>query len=82
MTDFHNGLVGAAGLFSVLLLALIVYLLPTNLEYLSQMAIVYVVVNLIPFSNLDGTQIFFGSRVLWTTIATITAFFAFAAILI
>ena len=82
MTDFHNGLIGAAGLFSVLILAFVVYFLPTDLEYLSQMAIIYTVVNLIPISNLDGTQIFFGSRVLWTTLATITAFFAFAAILI
>lgn len=82
MTDLHNGLIGAAGIFFVLLLAIIVYLLPaSNMEYFSKMAAFYAFSNIIPFSKLDGMQIFFGSRILWVvlaSIATIFAFFAFA----
>jgi Zn-dependent protease len=82
MTDWHNGLIGAAGIFAVLLLALLSYLLPTNLEYLAKVASFYAFFNMLPISNLDGTQIFFGSRVLWSVLAIITLIFTSYALLV
>ena len=74
MTDWHNALVGAAGIISILFLSFIVYWVP-QLEELSKIAAFYAFSNLIPFSKLDGSQIFLGSRVLWATLAIITLIF-------
>ncbi|MBX4211937.1 hypothetical protein KW787_00575 [Candidatus Pacearchaeota archaeon] len=82
MTDWHNGLIGAAGIVGILLLALITYLVPTNLEMLAKMAVFYALSSMIPFSKLDGTQIFFGSRVLWTALVVITLIFTTYAFLL
>lgn len=76
LTEWHNGLIGAAGIISVFLVAIIAYFLPFDLEYLSKLAAYYALSNLIPISKLDGTQIFFASRVLWTTLAVISIIFA------
>lgn len=82
LTEWHNGLIGAAGIVAVLLIALIAYFLPWNLEYLSKLAVYYAASNMIPIARLDGSQIFFGSRVLWTTLAVIVVIFgAYAFIL-
>ena len=72
LTEWHNGIIGAAGIISVLLVGIIIYFLPYNWEYFSKLAAYYALVNMIPISKLDGTQIFFGSRVLWTTLTLIT----------
>lgn len=83
MTDFHNAVIGVAGIIAILLLALISYFLPfQNFELLARMAIYYSFFNLIPVSKLDGTQIFFGSRILWTTLAIITIIATAYALLI
>lgn len=83
MTDWHNALIGSAGIVSLLLLAVIAYFLPIpGFEYLSRLATYYAFVNLLPISKLDGTQIFFGSRILWTTLAIISAVFLSYALLI
>lgn len=81
MTEWHNGLVGAAGIAALLLLAMVVYMIPgTNLEYLSVLTTYYAFFSMLPVSKLDGTQIFFGSRVLWTTLAIITIIFTVYAL--
>ncbi len=83
MTDWHNGIIGAAGILGVLILALISYFIPfTNLEYLTKLAIFYAFWNMVPVSNSDGTQIFFGSRILWTVLAVITGIFTVYALLL
>lgn len=74
MTDWHNGLIGAAGIVSLLFLGFISYLL--GFEYLTKMAAYYAFFNILPVSNLDGTQIFFGSRIIWTVLAVISLIFA------
>lgn len=82
MTDFHNALVGSAGIVAVLLISFITYWIP-SLEPLSKFAAYYAFWNIIPVSKLDGTQIYFGSRVLWTALALISLIFtAYALILI
>ena len=80
LTDWHNGLIGTAGIISVLLVAMIGYF--PGYELLSKMATYYTLANLIPFSKLDGTQIFFGSRPLYAAVLVITLiFFIFALII-
>lgn len=74
LTDWHNGLIGAAGIFSLLLLAIIAYL--TGYEYLAKIATFYAFWNLLPISKLDGAQIFFGSKVLYSILAIVTLIFA------
>ena len=81
ITDWHNGLIGAASTSCLLLLSLIAYFLPgSNLEYLAKISAYYVFWNLLPISKLDGSQIFFGSRILWAILTTISAIFVFLAV--
>jgi len=75
MTDWHNGLVGVAGIVVILLIALISYFIP-GAELLAKMCAYYALVNMIPLSNLDGTQIFFGNRILYSVLGVITLIFA------
>ncbi len=74
MTDWHNALIGAAGIIALLALSIIAYIVP-GAEPLAKLAAYYAFFNIIPWSNLDGTQIFFGSRVLYAVLATITIIF-------
>jgi hypothetical protein len=78
MTDFHIGLIGASGVFALLLISFISYL--SGLEYLSKMAAFYAFWNMVPFSNLDGTQIYFGNKTLWNVLGLITLVFIFYAL--
>lgn len=70
MTDWHNALVGAAGIIGVLLLAIISYM--GAIDGLPSMAIYYAFWNMVPWSKLDGAQIAMGSRVLYTALALVT----------
>ncbi len=79
MTDWHNGLIGAVGIVAVLLISFISYF---GFEDMARMAAFYAFWNMIPISNLDGTQIFFGSRVLWATLGVITVIFTAYALLL
>ncbi len=82
ITESHNALIGAAGIAAVLILTIITYFLPANFEYLAKISAYYAFCNMLPISKLDGAQIFFGSKVLWTTLATIALiFFIYALIL-
>jgi len=83
MTDWHNALIGAAGIISLIILSTVSYFLPfSGAEYLAKLSAYYAFWNLVPISKLDGTQIFFGSRVLYATLAIITLIFtAYALIL-
>lgn len=81
MTDFHNALIGAAGIFATLLISFVSYWIP-GLEGLPQAAAFYAFWNIIPFFKFDGAQIYFGSRVIWTALALIAAIFAGFALII
>lgn len=70
MTDWHNALVGAAGIIGVLLLAIVSYM--GAIDGLPSLAIYYAFWNMIPWSKLDGAQIAMGSRVLYTALALVT----------
>lgn len=81
MTDSHTALIGASGIVAVLLVSFLGYWIE-GFENLSRLAAFYAFYNLIPFSKLDGTQIYFGSRVLWSTLAIITLIFTSYALLL
>lgn len=83
MTDYHNALVGAAGIITTLLVAFIAYWIPgPALSKLGLLATSYAFFNMFPIGKLDGAQIFFGSRVLWATLAVITLIFTSYAVLL
>lgn len=81
MTEYHNGLIGAAGIISVLLISFLSYWVP-GIDHLAKLAAFYAFFNMVPFSKLDGSQIYFGSRVLWATLAIITLIFTSYALLL
>ncbi len=70
MTDWHNALIGAAGTIITLAVLVITYL--TGFEPIAKAAAFYAFWNIIPISKLDGTQIFFGSKILWTLLAILS----------
>ncbi len=85
MTDWHNALIGSAGIVATLVLASIAYFSPLDagtLEQLARLATFYAFSNMLPLSRLDGTQILFGSRVLYVTLAVITLIFTGYAIML
>lgn len=83
MTDYHNALVGSAGIIACLIITFITYWFPGDLlNTLTKMSTFYAFFNLIPFSKLDGSQIYFGSRVLWSVLAVITLIFMLYALLL
>lgn len=79
MTEWHIGVIAAAGILFNLLFALIIYLIvgsfPAPLgsifSIFVKLSIFYAFFNMIPLSDLDGNKIFFGSLVLWSFLATI-----------
>lgn len=73
MTEIHIGLIAASGVAASLILAVIAYL--TNFPETARLAVYYAAYSLVPLGNLDGTKIFFGSRVLWYTLAAICLIF-------
>lgn len=80
MTDWHNALVGAAGIVGVLILAIITY--ASAIDGLPSLAIYYAFWNMVPWSKLDGAQIFTGSRVLYTALGLVTIAMTAAALVI
>ena len=77
LTENHIALIGAAGIVFALLLSVVIYFLPFNLEYFAIIAAFYAFFNMIPISKLDGAQIFFGSLTLWVALALIVCVFLF-----
>ncbi|MEK6892831.1 MAG: hypothetical protein AABX07_01380 [Nanoarchaeota archaeon] len=80
MTEWHIAIIGAAGTLAVLILSAIMYFYGS--ENFAILATLYAFFNMIPISKLDGTQIFFGSKVLWTILAVLTLIFTFYALVI
>jgi len=70
MNESHIGLIAAFGLLANIFFAYIGYLL--GFPEFSRLSLYFVLFNMIPFSDLDGTKIIFGSRVLWVIMLTIS----------
>lgn len=73
LTEYHIALIAAAGVILNLLFAMIFYF--TNLTFLAKFSIYFAAWSLVPLGSLDGSKIFFGSRILWTTLALIALVF-------
>ena len=70
MTEFHIGLIAAAGVTANLFFALIFYFI--GFPEFSRISVYFAAFNMIPFSSLDGNKIFFGNFVMWCALAIIT----------
>jgi hypothetical protein len=66
MTDWHIALISTIGIITTLILAVIGYTF--NFEIFGRLAVYYAIWSIVPIGGLDGTKIFFGSRLLWTTL--------------
>ncbi|HLC86923.1 MAG TPA: hypothetical protein VJH65_01440 [Candidatus Nanoarchaeia archaeon] len=63
MTEYHLGLIAAAGIISNLFFAILGYLV--GLNDFAKLNFYYAFFNMIPISDLDGNKIFFGNLMLW-----------------
>jgi len=69
MTEFHLAMISASGIFSCFILSFLAYLL--NFPDLARLSIYFASFNLLPLGKLDGTRIFFGSRILYAILVVI-----------
>ena len=69
MSEYHIGLIAAAGIFANLVFAVIGYLV--GFPLFAKLNIYYAFFNMIPISDLDGNKIFFGNLVLWSFLAAL-----------
>ena len=68
--EFDLSLIASSGVFAVLVLALIMKLLGFN-EFAS-VSCWFAFLNALPIGNMNGTKIFFGSKILWIFILVLT----------
>ncbi len=69
MTEYHIGLIASAGIIANLIASIIGYL--AGYPEFAKLTIYYAFFNMIPFSDLDGNKIFFGSMILWSFLASL-----------
>jgi hypothetical protein len=69
MTEFHIGLIAASGILANVFFAIVGYLIGAT-EF-ARLNIFYAFFNMIPISSLDGNKIFFGSKIIWSFLASI-----------
>ena len=69
MTESHIGTIAAVGVFVNLIAAVIAYFL--GFPTFAKLSIFFAFYSIIPFSDLDGSKIFFGNIVLWSFLATL-----------
>lgn len=80
MSEFHISLIAAAGILANIGFAIIGYLI--NFPEFTRWSIYYAAFNMIPISDLDGNKIFFGSKALWSFLASIVLIALIGSILI
>jgi Zn-dependent protease len=69
LTEYHLGVIAAAGIVTNLLFAVAGYFL--GFPIFSRLNIYFAFFNMIPMFDLDGNKIFFGSKVLWSILASL-----------
>lgn len=80
VSEFHIGIIAAAGIFANLLFAVIAYFL--NIPDFSRISVFYAFFNMIPLSDLDGNKLFFGSLTLWAFFAALIVIGMFFALFV
>lgn len=66
VTEWHVALIAAAGIFATILFGVIGYF--AGFETFARLSIFYAAWSIVPLGKLDGSKIFFGSRILWFTL--------------
>jgi hypothetical protein len=69
VTEYHIGLIAAAGILINLILAVVGYF--TGFTTLARISMYYAFFNMLPLSELDGNKIFFGSLIMWSFLAAL-----------
>jgi len=69
MTEWNLGVISASGIFFCFVLAIIAYIL--NYSELARLSVFFASFNLLPLGKLDGSRVFFGSRILYAILVTI-----------
>ncbi|MBT4258025.1 hypothetical protein HOD88_02490 [archaeon] len=80
MTEHHIGLIAVWGILANFVIGAVGYLL--GYTEFTKLSIYYAAFNLIPFSDLDGNKIFFGSLIWWTFLIAIAGMGLVYALLI
>jgi Zn-dependent protease len=75
LTEFHIAMICAGGVFAMFFISLLSYLLNLPVE-ISKLAMYFAFFNLIPFSKIDGSKIFFGAPFLWCFLFLIALIFS------
>ncbi len=70
VTEWHIAWIAAWGIILNFALAIIAYI--AGFELFARLSLYFAAWSIIPLSGLDGSKIFFSSRGLWITLATIT----------
>ncbi len=71
VTESEMGWIGAAGIITNIFFAILGYIM--GYGQFAQLNILYAFFNLFPLSNLDGSKIFFGNKLLWAILAIIAS---------
>jgi hypothetical protein len=69
MTEYHIGLIAASGIVINLIFSVIGYFL--GFPLFSRLNIYFALFSIIPLSELDGNKIFFGSKLIWSFLASL-----------
>jgi len=69
ITEYHIGLIAASGIAINLIFSIISYFL--GFPLFSRLNMYYAFFNMMPLSELDGNKIFFGSKLLWSFLASL-----------
>lgn len=69
ITEYHLGLIAAAGIAVNLIMAIIGYFI--GFPLFARLNIYYAFFNMLPVSELDGNKIFFGNLLLWSFLASL-----------
>ncbi len=70
MTEYHIGLIAAAGVVANLVFAVAGYLI--GFSEFARLNLYLAFFSILPFSDLDGNKIFFGSIIMWSFLAAVT----------
>jgi hypothetical protein len=69
VTEYHLGIIAASGILINLVLAGVGYFL--GFPLLARLSMYYAFFSILPISDLDGNKIFFGSKIMWSFLASV-----------
>jgi hypothetical protein len=70
ITEWHMAWIATWGIIANFIALIIAYI--AGFELFAKLSIYFIAWSIIPIGRLDGTKLYFGSRALWTVVASIT----------